>query len=99
MSREPARGAGQSGTNGRDGDEMTPPDQAMEELIQAAEDDETKRGLLQLERMDILEVTWDEETEGVKWSVTELGLDLCRNDEMEDYVRSAARPGLLEQSV
>lgn len=77
----------------------TPPDHVMEELVAEAEHDETKRGLLKLARMDVLEVTWDEETGGVTWSVTELGLDLCRSDEMEDYVRAAARPGISEQSV
>lgn len=77
----------------------TPPEHVMEELVAEAEHDETKRGLLKLARMDVLKVTWDEETDDVRWSVTELGLDLCRSDEMEDYVRAAARPGISEQSV
>lgn len=77
----------------------TPPDHVMEELRAEARHDETKRGLLKLARMDVLEITWDEESNGVQWSVTELGLDLCRHDEMEDYVRAAARPGVTEPSA
>lgn len=81
------------------GEAASPPEHVVEEIREAAEHDETKRGLLKLAEMDVLELTWDEETDDVRWTVTDLGVELCRNDEMADYVRAAARPGVGEQPV